>query len=229
MNAFNEGMYKPLPKCASGTLDPTALSRSCIASTKREGDIAHPIAIPTSRGTHFVVSWWRTSSWTRLNNLNYATRHMMGLQRLPCELVCDPYAFAKSIHTTYKLSRRFLALWIASQIMEECSMQPGTPGTPPFWIDVRTCWTTHIQWASTQWRKKNTFPSTFSNEMGLNWLRLASPFPSVNKRLQLLSIHRLPCLTAMLSRWGSAANTALSGISYTKGTELHWVLAPNDS
>ena len=144
MNAFNEGMYKPLPKCASGTLDPTALSRSCIASTKREGDIAHPIAIPTSRGTHFVVyvlvenlimnpskyvwiiwTTWRGTWWVS----NVFRMSWCGT---------DPYAFAKSSHTTYKLSRRFLALWIASQIMEECSMQPGTPGTPPFWIDVTT-------------------------------------------------------------------------------------------
>ena len=31
----------------------------------------------------------------------------------------DPYAFARSSHTTYRLSRFLLALWIASQIIED--------------------------------------------------------------------------------------------------------------
>ena len=63
MNTFNEGMYKPLPKCASGTLDPTALSRSCIASTKREGMSRTPLQyLPPEEPTLLCTSWWRTSS-----------------------------------------------------------------------------------------------------------------------------------------------------------------------
>ena len=66
MNDFIGGMYTPLPMCASGILDPAAFSRICIASTKREGEIVHPIAIPTSRGTPlWCTSWRKTASWTR--------------------------------------------------------------------------------------------------------------------------------------------------------------------
>ena len=54
MNAFIGGMCKPLRMCVSGILDPDAFNRICIPSTNREGENVHFIAIPTSRGTHFV-------------------------------------------------------------------------------------------------------------------------------------------------------------------------------
>ena len=36
--------------------DPTAFRRTCIANTKRHGEIAHSMAIPTWNGIHFVVN-----------------------------------------------------------------------------------------------------------------------------------------------------------------------------
>ena len=54
-NAFIGGMCKPLPMYAYGILDPAVFGRICIGSTNREGEIVHPITIPTSRGTHLVV------------------------------------------------------------------------------------------------------------------------------------------------------------------------------
>src|SRR4029078_13483832 len=50
----------------------------------------------------------------------------------------DLYALARSSQMTCKSTLLDLALWIASHIIEECSRHPGTPGTPPFWIDVST-------------------------------------------------------------------------------------------
>ena len=122
LNAFIGGMFTPLPMCASGILDPAAFSRICIASNM-EGEIVHPIAIPTSKRTHLLVYVLVENRIT--NPLKYSWRMWITgcgtwwasnvFHRSWCGT--DPYAFARSIHTTYRLSRFLLALWMASQII----------------------------------------------------------------------------------------------------------------
>lgn len=53
-NAFIE-TWTHLYQCTSRILDPAAFSRIFIAITIREKKIEHPLAIPTSRETNFVV------------------------------------------------------------------------------------------------------------------------------------------------------------------------------
>ena len=55
MNAFLDGMYTPLPMRASGIPAPTAFRTICMAITKSDGKMAHPMAMPTCRGIQPVV------------------------------------------------------------------------------------------------------------------------------------------------------------------------------
>ena len=103
---------------------------------------------------------------------------MVRSQRSPNQLVgTDPYAFARSNHTTYRLSRFRLARWIASQIMVVCSIHPGTPGTPPFCTEALTYWFA-IMYRVSLWAMvaKKIFPSTFNSEIDLNCFRPRESF-----------------------------------------------------
>lgn len=48
-----------------------------------------------------------------------------------------------------------LDLWIASQIIEVCSKQPGTPGMPPFWNEMSTYW---LYITNQKWKNIFYFP-----------------------------------------------------------------------
>ena len=55
MNALIEDLWNFRPICTLSLWDPAAFRRTCIANTKRHGEIAHPMAIPTWSGIHFGV------------------------------------------------------------------------------------------------------------------------------------------------------------------------------
>ena len=200
MNGLIEDVWNFRPICTLSLWDPDAFRRTCIANTKRQGEIAHPMAIPTWSGIHFVV--YAIVENLISNPLKYSCRILiMGIgawwfsnvfQRSWCGT--DPYAFARSSHTTYKLKRFLLACWIDSQIMVVCSIHPGTPGTPSFWIMVSMYRLDITYWVSLDAMiVKNNFPSTLSSEIGLNWVKLLESF-SLGMYTPSARFHSLPTL-----------------------------------
>ena len=81
----------------------------------------------------------------------------------------EPYAFSRSNQMTMSSVLLFFAVFIRYHNIVVCSIQPGKPGTPAFWIDVLTypLFITNlvILFAMTQ---KKLLPSTLSNEIGRN-------------------------------------------------------------
>ena len=81
----------------------------------------------------------------------------------------EPYAFSRSNQMMWSSVLLFFAFFIRSHNIVVCSIQPGKPGTPTFWIYVLTysLFITNlvILFAMTP---KKILPFTFSNEIGRN-------------------------------------------------------------
>ncbi|KAH3794642.1 hypothetical protein DPMN_148179 [Dreissena polymorpha] len=83
----------------------------------------------------------------------------------------DPYALAKSSHTTVRSFLPFFASLISCVIALVCSIQPENPGTPLFWTEVLMYALPVRKDVSLLARMaKNIFPSTLSSEIVRNWL-----------------------------------------------------------
>ena len=86
-----------------------------------------------------------------------------------CWCLTEPYAFSRSNQMTWSSVLLFFTVFIRSHNIVVCSIQPGKPGTPAFWIDVLT-----YPWFITNlvilfaMTPKKILSSTLSNEIGRN-------------------------------------------------------------
>ena len=104
------------------------------------------------------------------------------------------YAFSRSHQMTWSLVLLFFAVFIRSHNIVVCSIQPGKPGTPAFWIDVLTylLFITNLVILFAMIPKK-ILPSMLSNEIGRNWFIFLESFsfgmwiPSANPQFSTIN------------------------------------------
>ena len=108
--------------------------------------------------------------------------------------LAEPYAFSRSNQITWSSADLFLAIFIQSHNIVICSIQPGKPGNPTFYIDLLTypLFITNlvILFAMTP---KKILPSTFNKEIDRNWSNFLESFsfgmwiPSVNPQFSVIN------------------------------------------